>query len=374
MRRPSLASRLAPRLTPRLVPVALAALALVARDAGAQDAERHVLRGDGAALYHVVGRLRVVAGTGRDVVVDVVRRGRDAAQTVVEQGTIGDRETLRVFPRTDRIVYPGMGRGDVVRAELRRDGTFGGESTRRGFLGTQVLSRGNATGIEIRGDGRGAESWADVTVSVPAGRRLDLHLLAGEASVGNVDGDLLVDVHAASVTTERTRGRLRVDAGSGPVRVTDAQGELDLDTGSGRVELARVKVASLRVDAGSGALRGRDVDAERMDLDLGSGGTQLDGVRTRTLRMDAGSGSIDVGLASGVDDVRIDSGSGSVTLRVPASFAATLDIDTGSGGIESELPITVTRRERGRLTGRIGEGGGRVAIETGSGGVRLRKN
>jgi hypothetical protein len=368
-------SSLSPFVTPRLVSLALAASALLAaRPAGAQAAERHVLRSDGAALYHVVGRLRVVAGTGRDVVVDVVRQGRDAAQTVVEQGTIGDRETLRVFPRADRIVYPGMGRGDVVRAELRRDGTFGGGSTRRGFLGTHVFSRGGADGIEIRGEGRGTETWADVTVSVPAGRRLDLHLLAGEASVRNVDGDLLLDVHAASVTTERTRGRLRVDAGSGPVRVTDAEGELDLDTGSGRVELARVKAAALRVDAGSGALRGSDVDAERMDLDLGSGNVRLDAVRARTLRMDTGSGDVDVGLASDVDDVRIDTGSGAVTLRVPASFGATLDVDSGSGGIESELPITITRRERGRLTGRIGDGGGRVVIETGSGRVALRKS
>ncbi|MGZ8455696.1 MAG: DUF4097 family beta strand repeat-containing protein [Gemmatirosa sp.] len=366
MRRPSLVSRLMPCL--------LAATVLAARDAVAQTAERHTLRGEGAALYHVVGRLRVVAGTGRDVVVDVVRQGREAAQTIVEQGQIGGRETLRIFPRGDRVIYPGLGRGDVVRTELRRDGTFGGESTRRGFLGTQVFSRGNAVGLEIRGDGRGIETWADVTVSVPAGGRLDVHLLAGEASVVNVDGDLVVDVHAASVTTERTRGRLRVNAGSGPVRVTDAQGELDLDTGSGRVELARVKAASLRVDAGSGAVRGADVDAERIDLDLGSGSVRLDGVRARTLRMDTGSGNVDVGLTSGVEDVRIDTGSGSVTLRVPADFGATLDIDGGSGGIESELPITVTRRERDRLTGRIGDGSGRVVIETGSGGVRLRRS
>jgi hypothetical protein len=368
-----------PSRIPRLGRLALAAAALVGalatpRAAAAQAAERHVLRGDDAALYHVVGRLRVVAGTGSDVVVEVVRRGREAAQTVVEQGTIGGRETLRVFPRADRVVYPGMGRGDVVRAELRRDGTFGGESGRRGVLGTHVFSRGGADGIEIRGDGRGAETWADVTVSVPAGRRLAVHLLAGEASVGNVDGDLVVDVHAASVTTERTRGRLRVDAGSGPVRVTDAEGELDLDTGSGRVELARVRATALRVDAGSGAVRGSDVDAERLTLDLGSGSVRLDAVRARTLRLDTGSGDVDVGLASAVDDVRIDTGSGSVTLRVPASFGATLDVDTGSGGFESELPITVSRRDRGRLTGRIGDGSGRVSIDTGSGGVRLRKS
>ena len=369
MRRPSL-------LPPRslLAPLAAAALLVPVRDTAAQTSTRHTLRGDDPAVYHVVGRLRVVAGTGSDVGVEVVRRGRDAEQTLVEQGMLNGRETLRVFTRAGRVVYPGMGRGDVVRAELRRDGTFGGESTRGGFLGTHVFSRGSADGIEIRGDGRGAETWADVTVSVPAGRRLAVHLLAGEATVSNVDGDLTVDVHAASVATERTRGRLRVDAGSGPVRVTDAQGDVDLDTGSGRVEVTRVKASALRVDAGSGALRGSDLDADLIDLDLGSGSARLDAVRARTLRLDTGSGSVDLGLVDGAENVRIDSGSGTVTLRLPATFGATLDIDSGSGGIDSELPISVTHRERDRLTGRIGDGRGRIAIETGSGGVRLRKS
>ncbi len=362
-------------LLPLLAPLVVAALVVVpARAPRAQEPERRVLRGDDPVVYHVVGRLRVVAGTGGDVAVEVTRRGRDADQTLVDQGTVNGRETLRVFTRAPRVVYPGMGRGDVVRAELRRDGTFGGEATRGGFLATHVFSRGSSDGIEIRGDGRGAETWADVTVTVPAGRRVAVHLLAGEATVSNVDGDLSVDVHAASLTSERTRGRLRVDAGSGPVRVADAQGDIDLDAGSGRVDVTRVKANALRVDAGSGTLRGTDVDAERLDLDVGSGGTRLDAVRARTLRLDSGSGDVDLGLLVGAEDVRIDAGSGTVTLRLPAAFGATLDIDSGSGGIDSELPISVTHRERDRLTGRLGDGRGRIAIETGSGGVRLRKS
>lgn len=372
MRRPSLLP-LVP-LVPLLAPLAAAALLVPGRDGGAQEPARHTLRGDDPAVYHVVGRLRVVAGSGSDVGVEVVRRGRDAEQTLVEQGMLNGRETLRVFTRAGRVVYPGMGRGDVVRAELRRDGTFGGPPARGGFLGTRVFARGDADGIEIRGDGRGAETWADVTVRVPAGRRLALHLLAGEATVSNVDGDLTVDVHAASLATERTRGRLRVDAGSGPVRVTDAQGDVDLDAGSGRVEVTRVKALALRVDAGSGALRGTDVDADRVDLDLGSGGARLEAVRARTLRLDSGSGDVDLGLVDGAEYVRVESGSGTVTLRLPATFGATLDIESGSGGIESELPISVAHRERDRLTGRIGDGRGRIAIETGSGGVRLRRS
>ncbi|MDF1503125.1 DUF4097 family beta strand repeat-containing protein [Roseisolibacter sp. H3M3-2] len=352
---------------------ALAAALLFPAAAGAQDAERFVLRGESPEVSHVVGRLRVVAGTEREVAVEVTRRGRDASRTAVERGTAdGGREALRIFPREARVSYPGLGRNEVVHAALRDDGRFEGGWRGDGWRGRSVSRTGGAA-LEIRGDDRGVETWADVTVSVPAGGRVVLRLLAGEATVRDVDGDLVLDVETASASVQGTRGRLRVDAGSGELRLADARGDLDLDLGSGSTELTRVRAGTLRVDAGSGGVRGSDVEAASLDLDMGSGGTRLDGVRAARIVVDGGSGDVDLGLAANVEELRIDTGSGGVTLRVPDGFGATFDVDTGSGGFESELPVTYTRRERGRIAGRIGDGRGRIEVDTGSGGVRIRR-
>lgn len=342
-----------------------AGLSLLATAAGAQATERHALSGD-AAVYNVAGSIRVVPGTGRDVVVDVVRRGPDAGRLRVEAGEVrGHRAVRVVYPDDDVIVYPALGRGRVTRS-VRRDGSFGDGD------GGGVVSGGRR--IEIRGSGRGTEAWADMTVSVPAGRTVAIHLVAGDASVANVDGDLTLDVDAATVTTERTRGKLLVDAGSGRVRILGAQGDVSVDAGSGAVEVTDVNATRLAVDGGSGDVTGTNVTAGTIDLDMGSGGTRLARVTTRTLRLDSGSGNVDLAFIADVEDVRIDAGSGSVTLRIPATLGASLDIDTGSGGIETEVPIEVTRRERDRLVGRIGDGRGRIAIDGGSGAVRILKN
>src|SRR5688500_16978372 len=118
-----------------------AGLLVPAIRAVAQSAERHTLSGDDVAIYQVVGTLRVVAGTGRDVTVEVTRRGRDAGETTIEQGVVSGRETLRIFPRSERIVYPALrGRG-VVRADLLRDGTFPGDPERGHFFGSSSTSR-----------------------------------------------------------------------------------------------------------------------------------------------------------------------------------------------------------------------------------------
>ena len=96
-------------------------------------------------------------------------------------------------------------------------------------------------------------------------------------------------------------------------------------------------------------------------------------VSARRLRMDTGSGSTRASLLSSTTDVDIDTGSGSVTLVLPANFGAHVDVSTGSGGIDSDFEVRDGRMRRNELRGTIGDGRATVTIETGSGAVRLRR-
>jgi lia operon protein LiaG len=346
-------------VVPALAAAVLQAV-LLAAPLGAQERERHTLRGSDVAVYNLVGELRLEAGSGSEVVVEVARGGRDAASLRVQTGRIRDRETLRVIYPDDRIVYPDGDRGSRDEISVRDDGTFGDHDR-----------WGGGRRVTIARSGGGLEAHADLIVRVPKGQRISVYLGAGEASVTNVDGDVVVDVSSASVTTRGTRGRLLLDTGSGEVSVSDADGEVDLDTGSGGVRLANIKGRRLRVDAGSGSLTGDGIAVPSLSLDLGSGGTRLSGVSAEDLDIDSGSGSVDVALVSDVRSLVVDSGSGSVTLRVPSSLGASIDIETGSGGVDTEVPIAVTRRSGSRLVGTIGDGNGRIRIDSGSGEVRI---
>ena len=340
--------------------VAGAATALPAAGQASLAPTRHTLSGSSAAVYDLAGTVKLVAGSGSDVVVEVTRRGPDAAKLEVQAGEVRGRQALRVIFPDDEIVYPELGRWSNTTMHVRDDGTFGdgrGESRSRR--------------VRIEGDGDGLEAWADITVSVPRGRQFALYLGVGAAEVSNVDGDLTIDVGAASVRATGTRGSLKLDTGSGEVVVRDANGTLDIDAGSGGMTFERVSGASLVLDAGSGGITGTDIDVARISFDLGSGRTRLRNVKAQELELDTGSGGVDLGLTSDVDRLRVESGSGSVTLRLPESLGAEVDIDTGSGDIDSEIPLTVTRRSRGRLVGRIGDGRGTIQIDAGSGSVRL---
>ena len=97
-------------------------------------------------------------------------------------------------------------------------------------------------------------------------------------------------------------------------------------------------------------------------------------MQSRRINLDTGSGSVELDLRADVESLRIDSGSGGVTLGIPESLGAEIRIDTGSGGIDTDIPIQVKRTERNFLSGSIGDGKGEIIIDTGSGGVRLRRS
>ena len=331
----------------------------------ARTPERRTIPGNNVAIYNIAGVMRVEGGSGSDVSVEVTRGGADAAKLTIQTGSVRGRETLRVIYPDRRIVYR---QGEWYRGRSRTtlrvddDGTFGDDHHDDGRR------------VDIVGSGDGLEAYADVRVIVPKGKRVSVFLGVGEAKIDNVDGDLLVDVSAATVTSTRTRGKLSLDTGSGEVRVSDAQGEVDLDTGSGSVEVMNVRGPHLKMDTGSGRVRGSDIVADELELDTGSGGVRLGGVQSKRIKLDSGSGSVELDLKADVDDVRIESGSGGVTLGIPESLGAAIRIDTGSGGIDTDIPIQIKKAERSYLSGTIGDGKGEISIETGSGGVRLRRS
>ena len=335
---------------------------LVAPASASAQGERVALSGSRIAIYNLAGSIKAVAGSGSDVVVTVAKSGKDASQLRVEHGPIGDQQTLRVIFPGRRITFGddkhwGSGHTTVRVAE---DGTFDGHDD-------------DGSRVEIGSRSGGLEARADLTVAVPAGKELHLHLAAGDVNVTNVNGDITVDVGAADVTTSGTKGSLTLDTGSGETSVTDAEGDLNVDSGSGSVTLSGIRGDRLSVDAGSGRMRADNINTRRIEMDLGSGGATLKNVTATDLKLDCGSGSTEIDLVSDIRLLDIDSGSGGVTIWIPASLGAKVDIDAGSGGIDLGIPVSVTRWESDRVIGTIGDGNGSIRIDAGSGGVRLKK-
>jgi len=340
--------------------IALGAAPRAARAQG--EGERFSLGGSDVGIFNLVGSIKAVRGSGSEVVVTVAKSGKDAGQLRVEHGPIRGQQTLRVIYPARRITFADDRRGWGSRTTVRveDDGTFDNDHD----AGSRV---------EISGRSGGLEAQADLTVAIPAGKKVSLRLAAGEVNVTNVDGQISIGVDAARVATKGTSGGLSLDAGSGEVSITDAQGDVSLDTGSGGITLGQIRGGRLSVDAGSGRLSATDINATDIDLDLGSGGATLKNVTATNVKLDCGSGSTEIDLASDIRLLDIDAGSGGVTVWIPATLGAKVDIEAGSGGIDLGVPVTVSRWDSDHVVGTIGDGQGTIRIDAGSGGVRLKK-
>ncbi|MEP7343612.1 MAG: DUF4097 family beta strand repeat-containing protein [Gemmatimonadaceae bacterium] len=333
-------------------------------------AQRFTFSGEELNVYNLAGSIRVQGGTGSEIVVNLTKRGADGGKLTVETGKVRGHDAFRVIYPSERIVFKdGKSRWDRTQLRVNSDGTFGdgGEEGRMRF------GFGNDR-VEIVSSGRGLDAAADVVVSLPKGRGLTINLAVGDATLENVDGDIRVNVWGADVTTIGTRGSLDLDTGSGEVKITDAEGEITLDSGSGNVTMSRVKGPRLTIDSGSGRVRAETVTVERLNIDSGSGSVDLRGVEAPDIVLDSGSGSVALDLKADVASLRIDAGSGSVTLGIPESLGAELEASTGSGGVDFDFPVQVLRKSDDFVRVKLGDGRGRISIDSGSGAIRLRRS
>jgi lia operon protein LiaG len=114
-----------------------------------------------------------------------------------------------------------------------------------------------------------------------------------------------------------------------------------------------------------------DVTAQDLIIDTGSGRIEVERSTITNASLDTGSGSVRLELLTDVNTVDIDTGSGSVTVFFPESLGAELDLESSSGGIDFDVPITVRSFNRSSLRGSIGDGRGLIRVDTGSGAIRF---
>jgi DUF4097 and DUF4098 domain-containing protein YvlB len=338
------------------------AAALVISPPIALSAERYDVRGSEVSIYNLAGQVSVVPYKGADVVVELTRGGPDAGRLTIESGPKGDRQTLRVIFPGNRIVYRKLGAHSNTNLHVRRDGTFGDSSVELMGLGNRVT---------IAGGGRGIDAFADLRIMVPTGKNVRVYVGAGGATASDVSADLRIDTANGAVECHGTRGSLDVDTGSGSVEVRAAQGSVNIDTGSGNVVAEDISGGAIKIDTGSGSVAVNGAKTSSLDVDTGSGSVLVGNLDAPGVRIDTGSGRVSLEMVRDPETITIDTGSGSVMVRLPSSYGAQFEFETGSGGIDIDLPHTLSKREHGYLRGRIGDGGGTFKVDTGSGGIQV---
>lgn len=225
----------------------------------------------------------------------------------------------------------------------------------RGRLETS-LSRSRVS-IEARSiNGRMGATRYELTV--PAGTRVDANSVSGEITVRGTGGE--VEAHSVS-------GGIIVEDAIGIVEAESVSGDIDLRRVSGRITVGTVS-GEIDADEATGDLEANTV----------SGGVAVRRGKLRIFRSESVSADlIYEGTFDPAGDYRFNTHSGDVTVTIPANSGAQLDLETWSGNIASDFPLTLQPGEmtgrRRRMQFKVGTGGARLSAETFSGDIAIRR-
>jgi DUF4097 and DUF4098 domain-containing protein YvlB len=234
-----------------------------------------------------------------------------------------------------------------------------------------VDQQGNLIRVESRGD-LFNHIRVDYTIYVPAETEVRASLGSGSIEVNGIQGPAKLQTGSGGIGAHRIHTDVESKTGSGSIELMDIAGRTSAETGSGGIELSRVD-GDIHATTGSGSIR-MDRTPGRIVTHTGSGTIYISGAGN-DLRASTGSGSIHVnGNPAPSSYWDIHASSGSVSLTVPSDAGFRIHAHSGSGSIESDLPVTMEELTgRHEMRGRIGNGSASVELQTGSGGIHIRR-
>ncbi len=197
----------------------------------------------------------------------------------------------------------------------------------------KMLKRSPSFWQKVLGGGSDSYGSVDYTISLPLKSSVRIQSTAANIELSSIEGEIQVD---------NTAGRTHGEFLFGPVTVCQPQGEIDLQWVEGDI---RIKSSSGRViiTQSRGAI---DLSTITGDVKIQ---TELDSPR----------------------DYFVETSSGSITFVIPETSSGVLDIETQSGDVKSEMPISIKSVSRNRLVGEFGRGGPKITLSSSSGDVTV---
>ncbi len=241
-----------------------------------------------------------------------------------------------------------------------------------GDAATELRSCGDCRQIHIRVQWNGrnpadfpiTEAQTGDHVSFEIRERIRMHVMIGVHHSPQV----FIETPAAVDVEGRTSdGSLRVSGVQGALQFHTGDGSVDIDDSGGAVRLV-ASDGSIRMHNLSGTLESRSSD----------GSIRIDGKFTG-IQVHTSDGNLDLALGEGshlATASRVESSDGRVSLHLPRTLAADLEIHTSDGRVQCDLPLTMesynSKSDSGHsLRGHLNGGGVPLSIHTSDGNVTI---
>lgn len=281
-----------------------------------------------------------VALVALTVAVPAHARTRNHDQTWSRSWEIADRPSIQVIASDAAVTVHGRDGGPVevrVHAVGRTSGYFVGD------MEPEVTLRREGSRVFV-----GAKVQGSVSGIVTSNLRLTVEVWTPRGS------DVTVSSHDGDVVAGPLDGRIELHTRDGDIRAAQLAGDLQLSSTDGRIEAQGL--------------------AGRLVLVARDGRARVHG-RFDALSMRSNDASLEVAVARGStlqEGWSVQARDGSIDLRLPPGFRATLDAASADGSLDISLPLALQGRpERHAIRGDLNGGGGLVTLRSHDGSIRV---
>jgi DUF4097 and DUF4098 domain-containing protein YvlB len=257
----------------------------------------------------------------------------------------------------------GYGRLNLSHIEGRLDGKSG---------------NGAIVAEDIRGPVDLSSSYGAVECKDMTGSSIALHSGNGRITAANLRGPVTAETAYGSIACENTAdGDLKLKSGNGQIEIADASfGVCEARSSYGAVTGKGLKGDSVTLDSGNGIVEADNVQTKTLDLSSDYGSIRATDVAMSSLSATSGNGSIHIACSPSTPadlDAQVRTSYGSVEFTAPSGFSGEVDLSTNYGKVRTTLPVTVNGEITGsKVMGKVGDGVGKIHIESSSGSVELK--
>jgi DUF4097 and DUF4098 domain-containing protein YvlB len=238
-------------------------------------------------------------------------------------------------------------------------------------------SSGSVTAENIRGSANLDTSYGAVKCRNISGKELAVKSSSGSITAEGIKGPARLNTSYGSITCrDFSDGDIELRSSSGTIKLSNASfGNCDARTSYGSIETDELKGDTIKFHSDSGGIYVTNASADTAEITTSYGRITGRQITTRDLSARSGSGNLDVDCSKATPadiTASLVTSYGSIDFTAPPAFAGQVDLSTSYGSIRTSRPITVSgQMSKTQLKGAIGEGNGKLHLQTSSGSINL---
>ena len=233
-------------------------------------------------------------------------------------------------------------------------------------------------------------------ITVPEQTNVECSTSFGAIKLANINGNAKGKTSSGSITAENIKGSAKLDTSFGSINCGDISGgDIKLKTSSGKITLTKAAFGDCDVHTSFGSITSSELTGNSLKLKSNSGSINLTEASSTTtdiftsfgritcrqiisadLTAKSSSGSIDIACSPSAPpeiNANVVTSFGSIDFVAPPNFSGQVELATSFGSIKTDLPITITGEvSKKKLTGKIGEGKGKLHLQTNSGSIKIK--